>query len=115
MKVSESPTYGPLTKHAALYRKTIQAQHLVADDIVYTDDEIKAKPQQPSAGQVEAELKINLQQMEDEKDINVAQIRSNSTNYKTDTTAGETKLKEDNKANLFMAEVQVKNKYGEGI
>jgi len=119
MRIAESPKFGPITKEAALYRKAVQAQHLVADDIVMTDEEIKAKPQQPPIdaliAQAEAETRLKLESMSNETDITVAQIRSNDNSIKVQVDAEKTQLQEDNKANLFMAEKQIKEQYGEGI
>jgi len=115
LNIAATPAYSPLTKHASLYRKAVQSQHLVADDIVKTDDEIEAenrKPPQPPPeiliAQAEMELKLKIEQIKSETDIAVAQIRSNTESQKSN-------LQEDNKANIFMAEAQLKRETGEGI
>jgi hypothetical protein len=51
LTISESPIYSPLTKHAELYRKAVQAQHINADDVIKTDEEIAADAQQPDPQQ----------------------------------------------------------------
>jgi hypothetical protein len=59
LSISESPTYSPLTKHAELYRKAVQAQHINADDVIKTDEEIAADAQKPDPQQQQlAQLQI---------------------------------------------------------
>ena len=122
MSIANSPTFAPLTKHAELYRKAVQAQHLVADDIVKTDDEIEQEnnEQQPppvdlQIAEIEGQLKMAIEQLKSDTDIEVARIRSNDNQVKVATDAQRTQLQEDVKANMFMAEAQLKEKYGEGI
>lgn len=58
------PVLGPLTKVAPLYRRTVQAQMLPADEVVKTDDEIAAEqaaaPPQPDPEMAKLENARNL-------------------------------------------------------
>jgi len=51
MAISQQPIYTDLTKHAELYRKAVQAQHLNPDDIIKTDDEIESAQNKPNPQQ----------------------------------------------------------------
>jgi len=73
---AEQPSYAPLTKHAELYRKAIQAEHLNADDIVKTDDEIAADVQQPDP------IQQQIQQLTLEK------LQAEISKIKSDVTRG---------------------------
>jgi hypothetical protein len=49
IQLAQSPILAPLTKFAALYRKTVETLRLSPDELVYTDDELAAQQQQQSA------------------------------------------------------------------
>lgn len=49
MQMAQSPALLPLTKLAALYRKTVETLRLNADELVYTDDELQAQAQRQAA------------------------------------------------------------------
>lgn len=51
LTIAENPVYAPLTKHAELYRKAVQSQHINADDVIKTDEEIAADAQKPDPQQ----------------------------------------------------------------
>lgn len=60
-----SPIFGPMTKAAELYRKTVQAMHIAADDIVKTDQDIQAdqqRQQQAAQGQSQ-DPRVAVEQM----------------------------------------------------
>jgi len=125
LQIASSPVFMDITKIPALYRKAVQAQHLVADEIVKTDEEIEAEQkamaeqsqgmhQQDDAdvkiaiAQLDAQTKLQIAQMKAEADLQIAQL-------KAEVDSGKTQLQEDNKANLFMAEKQIKETMGSGI
>lgn len=62
MELAQQPFFSDLTKHAALYRKAVQAQHMNPDDIIKTDDEIESEQSQPSAEQQHQQRMMQLQQ-----------------------------------------------------
>lgn len=115
MQISQSPHLAPITKIAGLYRKVAESQHLAADDIIKTDEQIKEEQEQEKSppielllAKAEMELKVKLEQMRNETSIAIAQIKS-----QTDTQINQ--LREDNKANLQMHEAQIKERHGQGL
>jgi len=128
MGISQQPYYKDLTKHVDLYRKAVQAQHITANDIVMTDEEIKAKESNGSSVSPELQMaqieqqnkdaerknKLDIATMEGQVDIQVAKIRSFNESQRTETDMQKTKLAEDNKANLFLAERQFAETDGNG-
>lgn len=63
MAYANDPTYGPLTKAAALYRKAVEAQRINPDDVIYTDEEIaQAQANQPPPQPSIDEQKIAIDQ-----------------------------------------------------
>ena len=65
MKISEVEPYASMTKHAELYRKTVQSQHISPDDIVKSDAELKSDQatQTPAQKMQEAELQELLKKI----------------------------------------------------
>jgi hypothetical protein len=71
--IAEREPYKDLTKHAELYRKTVEAQHINADDIVKTDAEIQADAQDP-AKQTQAQLmELQVQELQAKIDKMIAE------------------------------------------
>lgn len=56
IQIAQSPALLPLTKLAALYRKTVETLRLDADELVYSDDELQAQQQQQAAAQQQAQM-----------------------------------------------------------
>ena len=54
MQFAGHPVFGPMMKSAELFRKTVQAFQLSADEIVYTDEELEQLQQQMAQQQQEA-------------------------------------------------------------
>ena len=75
------PVYGPLLKAAALLRKTVQSQQIPPDEIVKTDDEIKAdaaeqqKNKQPDPEQMKAQANLQGIQMKIQADQQALQAK----------------------------------------
>ncbi len=71
MEFAGHPVFGPLTKAAALYRKTVEAQRIAPDEVIKTDDELKAEQadaqQAPSIDQ--QKLALEQQKLQQEKDL----------------------------------------------
>ncbi len=97
------PVLGPMTKAAPLYRKLVEAHMLSPNDIVMTDDEIKAAQQKlAESGEQDPEvLKLQMQ-------LQIAEMEGN-VRLQVAQTERETKLitlAETN--NMTVAELQVK-------
>jgi hypothetical protein len=71
--IAEREPYKDLTKHAALYRKTVEAQHLNADDIVKTDKELEADGQDPTKQTQEQLLQLQVQELQAKIDKMIAE------------------------------------------
>jgi hypothetical protein len=126
MQLAESPVFGPLTKHAALFRKVAQAQHITPDDVIVSDEEIQAMEQQqaqqaeepdPEMLMREKELQVKLQiaemnakvqmmRLAEQQDVSMAQLEA---------TLAKVQLVEDNKANMHMSEMDYAQREGKGI
>lgn len=59
--IAQQPIFSDLTKHAALYRKTVQAQHINPDDVIKTDAEIEAEKNSPQPEQQQQQAMFELQ------------------------------------------------------
>jgi hypothetical protein len=70
--IAEREPYKDLTKHAELYRKTVEAQHINADDIVKTDAEIQADAQDPSKQTQAQLLELQVQELQAKIDKMIA-------------------------------------------
>jgi hypothetical protein len=73
LMIAEREPYKDLTKHAALYRKTVEAQHLNADDIVKTDKELEADGQDPTKQTQEQLLQLQVQELQAKIDKMIAE------------------------------------------
>lgn len=69
MTVSQQPIFADLTKHADLYRKAVQAQHINPDDVVKTDAELEAEKNNQSLEQQQQQQLMALQMQELETKI----------------------------------------------
>ena len=97
------PVLGPMTKAAALYRKLVEAHMLSPNEIVMTDDEIKAAQQKAaeSAGQDPELLKLQME-------MEIAAMNAN-TKLQIAAIERETELiTVAEKNNMSLAELQVK-------
>ena len=74
---STNEIYADLTKHAALLRKAVEAQHISPDDIVKTDQEIEAEKSNQSPEQQHQQQMMELELKRAEADI--AKIKADST------------------------------------
>ena len=130
------PIFGPMTKHADLYRKLVQANMIKADEVVKTDDEIRAEQQQAqqqpaaqspdairasvAAGKMNADQQMLEMKLAHEKDM--AQIKKEIEMLKTaaqmninldQADAQAQKLRSDER--LAAAEFGMKARMGSGI
>ena len=130
------PIFGPMTKHADLYRKLVQANMIKADEVVKTDDEIRAEQQQAqqqpaaqspdairasvAAGKMNADQQMLEMKLAHEKDM--AQIKKEIEMLKTaaqmninldQTDAQAQKIRSDER--LAAAEFGMKTRMGSGI
>lgn len=127
MNFSAHPVLGPLTKIAPLYRKLVQAHMLSADEIVYTDTEIKemtakqneGQGQEPSPEQVKMQGQIELKTLEHDQKKELATIERDTAlivlaqKQGMDLETLQAKLSSDER--LFAAEAAIKNRHGQGI
>lgn len=132
------PIFGPMTRHADLYRKAVQAHSIAADEIVLSDEEIAAIQQQQAEaeanngnGQVdELEIaKLNTQleiaRIEQSTKIRTAELNYDSmimklasdqktTVEKIKAQLANEKMKTDSKERIFAAEAAVSKQIGKG-
>ena len=79
-KFTSHPVLGPMTKAASLYRKTVEAHMLTANEIVMTDDEIKAEQQKQAESQqqdpelIKLGLQVEIATMEANTKLQIAQM-----------------------------------------
>ncbi len=121
------PVLGPMTKSASLYRKLAESLMMSPNDIVMTDDEIKAEQQkQDEAGEQDPEmLKLQMQtqiaEMESSMRLQVAQIEqqtklmslaetNNMTVAKLQVMLGIKQMETDSKERVFAAEAAVEQR-----
>ena len=127
MQLAESPVFGPLVKSAELFRKVAQAQHITPNDVIVSDEEIKAmearqaqQQEEPDPEMVmkEKELQAKLQIAEMNARVEMARIaaQSDSSMAQVESNMAKAQLTEDNKANIHMSELDyaAKNE-GKGI
>lgn len=134
---SANAIYGPMTKHAQLYRKVVQAMHISADDVVKTDDEIEQEQQQAQQGgapadprvaaaQVDAQSRQQLEQlrhqnrmqeMQQEERLVLIQIASREKMdvAKLQTLLQNTQINIHGKRQLMADETRVKAAFGTGV
>lgn len=72
------PVFGPMTKHAELYRKTVRAMSLPADEVIYTDAELEsavdAAPESEGADPAMAEQQAMQQQAQAQAEQQAAEV-----------------------------------------
>jgi len=126
MQLAESPVFGPLVKHAELFRKVAQAQHITPNDVIVSDEEIRAMEEAQAAQAEEPPLEIQLKQMELQAKLQIAEMQAKvqmlqisaqgeSSMSQLEATLAKTQLVEDNKANMHMSEMDYAAKEGKGI
>lgn len=123
------PVYGPMTKHADLYRKTVQAHSIGADEIVLSDAEIEAwQKQQAEAGQnspeqMKLQTELQIAKMDSDVKIMVAQLTrdtemmrlatsQNITLDKIKADLEKTRINQDGKERILAAEAAVQQRSG---
>jgi hypothetical protein len=121
----QDPELRQITKIQQLFRKVAQTQHIFPDDIIMNDEEIESLQSQQAEQQPEQQIneetlikeqtKLQIAELKAQTDIAVAQIRSGDNQAKIQTDAAVKKLSEDNKANMFIAEKQIKEQFGSGL
>ena len=121
------PVLGPMTKAAPLYRKLAESLMLSPNDLVMTDDEIKAAQQaEAEKGEQDPEmLKLQMQrdiaQMEGGVRLKVAEIerqvklmtlaeQNNMTVAKLNTMLGIKQIETDSKERLFASEAAMEER-----
>ncbi len=126
MALANDPTFGPMTKAAALYRKTVEAQRLNPDDIVRSDEEIeqqqRAAQQQPN---VEAQKlateqqKLSLEQQRDEQAYELKMLELSLTHNQTmaqlQAKIQEVEMREQGESERQDREVAIKLATGSGL
>ena len=60
MAFSQQPAFEQITKHAELYRKVAQANHILPDEVIKTDEEIKAEQANNSEAQQQQKLQAEM-------------------------------------------------------
>jgi len=80
MITAQQPIFSELTKHAELYRKAVQAQHITPDDIVKTNEEIEAEKNKPNPQQQQQQQMFALQLKELQAKIDKLQAESVTKN-----------------------------------
>ncbi|MEQ1888640.1 MAG: hypothetical protein ABL951_05600 [Alphaproteobacteria bacterium] len=136
LQFGSHPIFGPMTKHADLYRKLVQANMIKADEVVKTDDEIRAEQEQQAgapaaqspdairasvaAGKMNADQELAQMRFDHEKEI--AQIRKETEMIKMAANANISldqieaqlaKIRSDER--LAAAEFGIKARMGTGI
>jgi hypothetical protein len=126
MQLAESPVFGPLVKHAELFRKVAQAQHITPHDVIVSDEEIKAMEEAQAQQAEEPPLEIQLKQMDIQAKLQIAEMNAKIEMMKLEMHGQasmaqlegkltETQVKEDNKANMHMSEMDYAVREGKGI
>jgi hypothetical protein len=127
MQLAESPVFGPLVKSAELFRKVAQAQHITPNDVIVSDEEIKAMEAQaaqqaeepdPELLLKEKEIEVKLQIAKMNAQVEMARIASqtDSSMAQVESNMAKAQLTEDNKANIHMSELDyAKKNEGKGI
>ncbi len=126
MQLAESPVFGPLVKHAELFRKVAQAQHITPNDVIVSDEEIKAMEEAQAQQAEEPPLEIQLKQMELQAKLQIAEMQAKvqmlqissqgeASMSQLEAALAKTQLVEDNKANMHMSEMDYAAKEGKGI
>jgi len=126
MQLAESPVFGPLVKHAELFRKVAQAQHITPHDVIVSDEEIQAMEEAQAQQAEEPPLEIQLKQMDIQAKLQIAEMDAKIEMMKLEMQGqasmaqlegklAETQVKEDNKANMHMSEMDYASKEGKGI
>jgi hypothetical protein len=126
MQLAESPVFGPLVKHAELFRKVAQAQHITPHDVIVSDEEIRAMEEAQSQEAEEPPLEIQLKQMDIQAKLQIAEMDAKIEMMKMEMQGqasmaqlegklAETQVKEDNKANMHMSEMDYAVREGKGI
>jgi hypothetical protein len=126
MQLAESPVFGPLVKHAELFRKVAQAQHITPHDVIVSDEEIRAmeeaqaaQAEEPDPEMVmkekEMQLKLQIAQMNAQVEMARIAAQSDSSMAQVEANMAKSQLTEDNKANIHMSEMDYAQKEGKGI
>lgn len=118
------PVLGPMTKAAALYRKLVEAHMLSPNEIVMTDDEIKAAQQKAaeSAGQdpeliklqmemeiatMNANTKLQVAAIERETELITVAEKNNMTIAELQVRLGIEQIRTKSKEDIFVAEAEM--------
>jgi hypothetical protein len=126
MQLAESPVFGPLVKHAELFRKVAQAQHITPHDVIVSDEEIRAMEESQAAQaeepdpemvmkEKEMQLKLQIAQMNAQVEMARIAAQSDSSMAQVEANMAKSQLTEDNKANIHMSEMDYAKKEGKGI
>lgn len=124
------PVLGPMTRAAALYRKLVEAHMLTPDEIVLTDDEIKAQQQKQAESQqqdpeliklglqveiatMEANTKLQIAALERETKLITLAETNNMTVAKLQVMLGIKQIETGSKEKLFAAEAIVEKQMAE--
>lgn len=125
IQLAQSPILAPLTKFAALYRKTVETLRLSPDELVYTDDEL-AMQQQAQAGPDPAAMAQQQQAQADQESKQIdyqmhqeelaMQERIKAAELEDRAEARQLELmKEQMKAEQLDAEARLKVALGSGL
>lgn len=112
------PIFGPMTKHAELYRKLVESMHLTPSDVVMTDDELGQLQQQAPQEQPQGEDPALKYQMHKENLDLKREIEGNRSALQIEglrAKLADTQLKEETKRDLFASEKALKLATGQGI
>jgi len=126
MAFANDPTFGPMTKAAALYRKTVEAQRLNPDDIVRSDEEIeqqqRAAQQQPSIevqklAVEQQKLALEQQQAEQSRELKMLELSlaHNQTMAQLQAKIQEIAMKEQSESERQDQETALKLVMGSGL
>jgi hypothetical protein len=127
MQLAESPVFGPLVKSAELFRKVAQAQHITPNDVIVSDEEIKAMEAQAAEQAEEPDPELLLKEKEIEVKLEIARMnaqvemakiaaQTDSSMAQVESNMAKAQLTEDNKANIHMSELDyAKKNEGKGI
>ncbi len=127
MQLAESPVFGPLVKSAELFRKVAQAQHITPNDVIVSDEEIKAMEAQAAEQAEEPDPELVLKEREIEVKLEIARMnaqvemakiaaQTDSSMAQVEANMAKAQLTEDNKANIHMSELDyAKKNEGKGI
>ena len=129
MAFANDPTFGPMTKAAALYRRAVEAQRLNPDEIIYTDEEIEQmqqeSAQQPQSPSIEEQqllldqqrLQFEAQKAQQEYEIKLAELalKENLTMQQLQAKLAEIEIKEEAANNRQDQETAIKIVAGSGL